>query len=141
MDVSEVRRRVRGAIASARSAAQERRARVDTAARDYESFLAERAVPVFQTFAAALVAEGHRFKVITPAGSVRLTADASSDDFIELLLDSTGDRPEVIGRTNHGRGRRQITVERPIRESAEVAALTEEDVLDFLAKEIERLLA
>jgi hypothetical protein len=139
MDVPEVRRRVRGAIASARSAAQERRARVDVAARDYETFLVERAVPVFHTFASALVAEGHRFKVFTPAGSVRLASEGGTEDFIELALDSTGDRPEVMGRSNRGRGRRQVTSERPIKEGAEVASLTDEDVLNFLAEEIGRL--
>jgi hypothetical protein len=138
MDVPEVRRRVRAAITSARGAAQDRRTRVDAASREYETFLAERAVPVFHTFASALVAEGHRFKVFTPAGSVRLAPEGGPEDFIELALDSTGDRPEVMGRSSRGRGRRHVTSERPIKEGSDVGSLTEEDVLNFLVEEIVR---
>jgi hypothetical protein len=136
MDVPEVRRRLRGAIASARSESQERRARIDAASREYETFLAERAVPLFHTFASALAAEGMRFKVFTPAGSVRLTSEHRSDDFIELSLETEGERPQVIGRSSRGRGSRLVTSERPIKEAADVATLTEEDVLDFLIQEI-----
>jgi hypothetical protein len=135
MEVSEVRRRVRAAIEAARQSAQERRARSDQAARDYEVFL-ERAVPVFHTFASALGPEGFRFAVFTPAGAVRLASESSSGDFIELSLDTSADPPAVVGRTNRGRGRRLVTSERPIREGATVAQLTEEDVLEFLAIEI-----
>ena len=136
MEVAEVRRRVRGAIEAARKAARERRARADLAARDYERFLAERAVPVFQTFAAALIAEGYRFAVFTPADSVRLAAESTADDFIELALDATFDPPAVVGRISRGRGRRKVTSERAIKEGAPLSELGEEDVLAFLAAEI-----
>jgi hypothetical protein len=120
MEVSEVRRRVRAAIDSARKRAQERRARSDQAARDYEQFLRERAVPVFQTLASALVAEGHRFKVFTPADAVRLASESSADDFIELTLDTTVDPPD-----------------RPIKEQADIPDITDEDVLNLLVEEIQ----
>lgn len=138
MEVSEVRRRVRAAIEAARKSAQDRRVRTDQAARDYEQFLLERAVPLFHTFAGALNAEGHnRFKVYTPADSVRLSLDTAADDYIEIVLDDTVDPPVVMGRTNRGRGRRQVTSERPVRETAgSVADVTDEDVLEFLASEI-----
>ena len=137
MEVSEVRRRVRAAIEAARKSAQDRRVRTDQAAREYEQFLLERAVPLFHTFAGALNAEGHRFKVYTPADSVRLSLDTAADDYIEVTLDDTVDPPVVMGRTNRGRGRRQLTSERPVRETAgSVADVTAEDVLDFLASEI-----
>lgn len=136
MDIPEVRRRLRAAIAGARAAAQERQARVDAAGRDYEKFLAERAVPLFHTFASALTAEGLRFKVFTPAGSVRLVPDSASEDYIELVLDTSGDLPQVIGRTSRGRGRRLLTTERSLKEDGDIAALTEEDVLRFLVGEI-----
>jgi hypothetical protein len=42
----------------------------------------------------------------------------------------------VIGRVNYTRGSRGVAIERPIRENAAVADLTQEDVLDFLAAEI-----
>ena len=83
MEVPEIRRRLRASIEAAKRDAQERRGRSDQAARDYEQFLSERAVPLFHTVASALVAEGHRFKVFTPAGSVRLASESSGEDYIE----------------------------------------------------------
>lgn len=136
IEIADVRRRVRGAIESARRAAQERRARTDQAAREYEEFLRDRAVPVFHAFASALVAEGHRFKVFTPAGAVRLASEASAEDFIEIVLDTASDPPAVTGRVSRGRGRRLVATERPITEGVPIAELTEEDVLSFLVSEI-----
>lgn len=135
MEIAEVRRRLRAAIEAARKAAAARRARLDAAGRDYETFLAERAVPVFRDVASALTGEGHPFKVFTPAGSVRLASNHSAD-FIELELDTAEDPPQVVGRSSRGRGRRMVTSERPLREGAAVAELTEEDVLAFLLAEI-----
>lgn len=136
MEVSEVRRRVRAAIEAARRSAQERRGRADRAADDYARFLPDVAVPVFQVLASALVAESHRFKVFTPADSVRLAAESSPEDYIELGLDTSQDPPIVLGRVSRGRGRRLITSERPIREGAEVSQLSEEDVLNFVVAEL-----
>jgi hypothetical protein len=136
MEVPEVRRRVRAAIESARRTAQERRARSSAAAAAFESFLRDTAVPVFQVFASALVAEGYRFKVFTPAESVRLASETSPEDFIEAAYDPAADPPTVVGRTSRGRGRRGITSERPIKEGAEIGALDQEAVLQFLVDEI-----
>jgi hypothetical protein len=141
MDIPEVRRRLRAAIEGAKSDTQQRRARIDAATREYETFLNQRAVPLFHTFAAALAAEGLRYKVFTPAGSVRLAAEGGADDYIELSLDTAGDQPQVIGRSSRGRGRRLVTTEQPIREGVSVESLTEEDVLDFLVREIQALVS
>ena len=141
MDVPEVRRRLRAALANARSAAQERRTRVDAASRAYETFLSQRAIPLFHTLAGALVAEGLRFKVFTPAGSVRLASESGPEDYIELTLDADGDIPQVIGRTSRGRGRRLVTTERPVREGSDVATLTEEDVLNYVLEAIASVVA
>jgi hypothetical protein len=135
MEVSEVRRRLRAAIEKARETAAERRTRSDQAARDYETFLTERAVPVFHQFAAALTGEGHPFKVFTPAGAVRLASDRSPEEFIELSLDTTVDPPEVLARISHGRGRRALTSERPVAGRTQIAFLSEEHVLDLLLEE------
>lgn len=135
MEVSEVRRRLRAAVETARQQAADRRQRVDAAARDYEEFLVQRAVPTFHQFAAALAGEGQHFKVFTPSGSVRLAADRSQDEFIELTLDDRADPPAVIGRASRGRGRRMVTSERPIREGAPISSLSEEDVLAYLLQE------
>jgi hypothetical protein len=136
MDVSEIRRRLRGAIEAARRRAQERRARSEQAAREYDEFLRDRAVPVFNIFASALVAEGYRFKVFTPAHAVRLASDSSAEDFIELALDVSFDPPAVVGRISRGRGRRRIESERPLAEETPIAQLTDEDVLAFLVSAI-----
>jgi hypothetical protein len=136
VEVSEVRRRLLAAIERARHAATARRVRTDAAARDYEAFLGQRATPVFHQVAAALNAEGHAFKVFTPAASIRLASERSPEEFIELLLDDTSDPPAVIGRTTHGRGRRMITAESAIGNGAPIAVLTEEDVQTFLIDQV-----
>ena len=136
IETSELRRRLRTAIDRARSNAAARRQRTAAAERDYEKFLETIAVPVVQQFANVLSAEGHQFHVGTPAGSVRLTSAASGEDYIEILLDTSEDPPEVVGRTNRGRGRRMISSERAVRERTAVAELNEEDVLAFLLTEV-----
>ncbi len=138
MDLPEVRRRVRAAIEQARRDAAARRERSDAASRAYDGFLTTRAVPLFHQLAAALVAEGHRYKVFTPSGSVRLASERSGDDFVEVTLDTSVDPPVVLGRTSHGRGRHAVTRERPIREGAAVADLTDDDLADFVLAELLR---
>jgi hypothetical protein len=123
-------------MANARTVAAERRARSDAAARDYGQFLTERAVPLFHSFANALVAEGFRFKVFTPAGTVRLASESGGEDYIELSLDATSDPPQVLGRSSRGRGRRLVMSERPLTEGSEIASLTEDDVMNYLVEEI-----
>ena len=140
MDTPEVRRRVRAAIEQARRDATARRERNDTAGRAYDEFLSARAVPAFNVLAAALVGEGHRFKVSTPADSVRLTLEGSPETFVELVLDPTDDPPYVLGRTNVGRGRRAITRERPLRKSTPIADLTQDDVIEFVLEELAPIL-
>jgi hypothetical protein len=137
MEVSEVRRRLRAAIEQARRQAAIRRERSDAAARDYEQFLSERAIPVLQTLAAALTAERRPFQVFTPAGSVRLADAHSNEEFIELALDASGDEPVLVVRTSRGRGRRQVTTERVVRKASEIAGLAEEDALGFVLDVIE----
>ena len=140
MEISEVRRRLRAAIEKARRTAEERRARTDVAARDYQVFLEQRATPVFQQVAGALKAERYSFTVFTPASSVRLASDRSPEEFIELSLDDTSDPPAVLGRTSRGRGRRMTSTERVLGEGKTIAELTEEDVLTFLLDEITSLI-
>ena len=136
IEISELRRRIRVAIELSKKNSAARRARSDAAAKDYETFLAQVAVPAVQQFASALTGEGHLFHVATPIDSVRLTSGSSADDYIELVLDTTQDPPEVIARVNRGRGRRVITSERPLRERTAIADLTDEDVVTLLLQEI-----
>jgi hypothetical protein len=136
MEVSEIRRRLRASMEAAKRDAAERRVRSEKAAREYEDFLRDRAVPLFHTVTSALAAEGHRFRIFTPADSVRLASEASGEDFIEIALDTSADPPLVIGRTSRGRGRRQIASERPVNGDVPIADLTDEDVLAFLFAEL-----
>lgn len=136
MEVSEIRRRLRASLEAAKRDAAERRVRSDRAAQDYDQFLKERAVPLFHTVTSALAAEGHRFRIFTPADSVRLASEASGEDYIEIALDTTVDPPFVVGRTSRGRGRRLIASERPVNEDVPIADLTDEDVLAFLLAEL-----
>jgi len=136
MEISEVKRRIQQTMEAAKRAAADRRGRVDRAARDYDTFLERIAVPIFRQVANVLKSENHAFTVFTPAGSVRLMSDRSGDDFIELALDSSGAEPVVMGHTSRARGRRVVESERVIG-SGNPDELTEEDVLSFLAKELE----
>ncbi|MCA1560746.1 MAG: hypothetical protein LC804_10930 [Acidobacteria bacterium] len=136
LEVSEVRKRLLQTIERARQGAAARRRHADEAQRHYEPFLEGVAGPVFKLFALALNAEGLPFKVFTPAGSVRLASEKSGDDFIELALDAEHDPPQVLGRASRGRGRRVTASERPVQEGAKVQDLTDEDVLQFLLREI-----
>jgi hypothetical protein len=135
MEVSDVRRRIRAAIETARARAAERRTRTDEAVRAYEQFLSAIAVPAFHSVAAALTGEGHRFNVITPAGTVRMSPERPAEAFIELALDTERDRPAVVLRSARGRGRRMIEAERTIREDLPIGELAEEDVVAALIDE------
>jgi len=123
-------------IDRAKRSASERRARNDEAARAYERFLDQIAIPLFRQVAGALKASSYHFTVFTPGGSVRLMSDKTAEDFIELSLDTSGERPQVLGHASRARGRRVVESERPIAQKA-VSDLTDEDVLEFVLKEIE----
>jgi hypothetical protein len=135
MEVSEVRKRLRGAIDGSKRTAADRRTRMDEAAREYPTFLDTVAAPLFRQVAAVLKAQGYLFGVFTPTGSVRLMSEKNTDDFIELTLDVSGDAPLVLGRVRHARGSRVVESERPVGTGA-IRELTENQVLDFLVDEI-----
>jgi hypothetical protein len=138
METSLVRKRLTETIETAKRTAAERRARSDEASRAYSEFLETIAVPLFRQVANILKASGYSFTVFTPSGAVRLMSDRSSEDYIELSLDASGEEPMVLGRSSHARGRRVVETERAIAEQT-VAHLTEEHVLQYLLKELEPL--
>ena len=139
METSEVRKRLLATVDRARRAAAERRTRVDEASREYSVFLDQVAVPLFRQLANVLKAHGYPFNLFTPGGSVRLMSERSSEDYIELALDTTDDTPHVIGRSSRGRGHRVVESEQPIGEGP-VRDLTEEHILRFVLKELEPFL-
>jgi hypothetical protein len=135
METATVRKRVNDAIELARREAGERRSRTDQAARDYAQFLREIATPLFRQVTDSLKAAGFNYSVFTPSGAVRLMSDRSQEDFIELSLDTSGDRPAVILHTSRARGRRVLDTERPL-DADTVAAITDTQLLDELMKEL-----
>ena len=138
MEISDVRKRVLETIDRAKRNVADRRVRVDEAQREYEAFLQRIAVPLFRQIASVLRAENYLFNVFTPGGSVRLMSDRAAEDYMELVLDTTDDPPRVTGRASRGRGRRVLESERPIGAPGPVRDLTEDDVLRFVMKELER---
>ncbi len=134
MEISVVRRRLTETIERARKQAAERRGRGDQAARDFELFLQKIAVPLFRQVANALKADGYAYTVFTPSGSVRLMSDRAASDYIELTLDTSDGLPRVTGQVSRARGRRVIDAERTI---GAPDTLTEEELLEFLLKELE----
>lgn len=137
MEVSQVRRRLKTAIDTARHRAQERRQRAGAAERAYASFLNDVATPVTRQVANALKAEGYSFSVFTPGGGLRLASDKTRDDFIDFSLDAASDTPQVLGRISHSRGSRTLDEERPVKPGASPETLTEDDVLEFLVHALE----
>jgi hypothetical protein len=135
VEISDVRRRIGDTIERAKRSAADRRLRADEAGRAYAVFLESVGVPLFRQVANVLKAQGYPFTVFTPEGSVRLSSDKDAGDFIELSLDTAGDRPAVIGHTSRGRGRRVIESERPLNRGP-IEDLTDEDVIRFLQEEL-----
>lgn len=140
MDTSELRKRILHALDDARRQATVQRESRSDAERQWDAFLSNVAVPLFRQAANVLEAERHAFTVHTPASTVRIASDASSDTFLELALDLSGPAPAVIGRLSIGRGRNRQTVEETaIGAGKAVADLTEDDVARFLVTEIPKL--
>jgi len=137
MEVSQVRKRVQQGVAAARTRAQERRQQTDEATRDYKVFLEVVATPLVQQLANVLKVEGYAFTASTPGDSVRLTNDRGRGDFVELALDTSGERPQVVGRMTQSRGSRRLDEERPIKAGALPSELTDDDVLEFLMQVLE----
>ena len=140
MDVSELRRRILRALDDAKNDAALRRTEVDAAQRAYDEFLEQVAVPVLRQTQLVLKAEGHAFTVHAPAGGARIVSDSAAETFLEFVLDQSGERPLVIGRTSRQRGRGRVVVdERPVVTDKPVASVTDEDVAAFLVAELPRL--
>jgi hypothetical protein len=136
MELSDVRRRLRAALDEAKRLSNERRARVDAAVRAWEDVLPATVIPALHALSQALAAEGHRFKVLTPGESARLSVERSAEEFIELALDTARDAPAVMLRSTRGRGRRMVSSERVAAEGGAIAQLTQEAVVGFLLEEL-----
>jgi len=137
MEVSHVNKRVTIAIERARASAQTRRQTAASAEKAYGVFLETLATPVTRQVANALKVAGIAFTLGTPGGGLRLAADRGRDDFIEFVLDASGDIPQAAGRISLSRGSRTIDEVVPVKPGAAIEELTEEDVLEFLVRALE----
>ena len=140
METADVRKRVKEALERVKRQHAERRAHNAQASAAFEVFLQRSAVPVIQQVARALKAEGYLFVVNTPAGSVRLASEKSGSDFVDLRLDTSGGRPQVVLRVERLRGRDHVAEERPIKPGTLVEHVTDQDVLDAVIAAIETLI-
>ena len=140
MDVSELRKKILRALDEARVDAASKRGERDETQRAYDQFLETVAVPLLRQAQGILKAERQMFTVHAPAGGAKLASDSSAQTFLEFSLDTSGDRPTVLGRTSRARGRQRVIVdERPVTTGKAVGELTEEDVAAFLVAELPKL--
>ena len=140
MKVSYIRQRVRQAIAEAKEAAIERRRSTATIEVTGKALLDNLVAPLCRTVVAALKADGLRFRVETPLGSVRICSEMSSDEFIEFALEMTRVPPALVGRLGRRWGSRLLSDEKVIAEGGAIEKLDEEVLLEFLLREIKPLL-
>ena len=130
MEVAYVRNRLRRAIDGAKDHAQSRRQQVAQGEQAFDAFLTM-ATPVLRQLANALRVESLPFTLFTPERALRLASDRSRVDFIELTLDTSGERPLVLARISCARGSRTSDEERALRPDIPLESISEEDVLDF----------
>jgi hypothetical protein len=104
LDLAEVRRQLRLAIERAKRDAAAQRHEADEAGRAFGSLLEHVAVPLFRQFTSALRAEGLLFRFVTPSGSVRVEAERSADNYLELTLDTARRPVALVLRRGYTRG-------------------------------------
>lgn len=131
VDVSYVRKQVKGALDQAREQARLRREAATAAEAEWRVFLNGTATPLVRMIADALKAEGRPFSVSTPGGGLRLALDRGRDDYIDLTLDTAGATPQVLANIRYTRGSRTVEEERPVRPGVGPAALREDELLAF----------
>jgi hypothetical protein len=141
METSAVRQAVRTLLHQVKRPAadrrEDRRAQTDQATREYAVFLERTAVPLFKQVANVLRTENYPFDVFTPGGSVRLTSERGSDNYIEVVLDTNGVAPKLLGRVSCSRGGDVTQTELVLNATTDISALTEEDLLGFVLAELE----
>jgi hypothetical protein len=131
MEISLVRKRLRDSIEDAQKNATARRAANREAIAAWEQVLERVVTPLLQQISQVLMSEGYTFRVITPAGTVRLTSERSADDYIEVGLDTSGPVPIVVARVNRTRGRERFNDEHIVASGDAIPGLSEERLLDL----------
>jgi len=137
VEVSHVNKRLKMAIETARARSRARREQSAVAEKTYAVFLETVATPVARQVASALKAAGLSFTLGTPEGGLRLSAERGRDDFIEFVLDTSGETPRAAGRVSVSRGSRTLDEVLPVKSGTAIEDLTDEDVLEFLVRALE----
>ena len=137
LESAEVRRQLTHRLAELRKAQTQRRASAEAARATFEGVLEREIAPTMRQFAQALKAEGFPFSVQTPASTVRLVSDRSSDNVVDIVLEIGGPQPAVVVRTAYTRGRRQLEDERTLAQGDAIASLDGDRVLAVLLDVIE----
>lgn len=137
MEVSQVNKRVKNAIEQARARAQSRRNAAASAEKAFAVFLETVATPVSRQVVNALKVANISFTLGTPGGGLRLAAERGRDDYIEFVLDASGESPQAAGRVSVSRGSRTIDEVVPVKPGSAIEELTDEDVLEFLVRALE----
>lgn len=132
LDIGEVRRQVRLAIEAARRDASAHRAQVDEAGKAFEALLEQVAIPLFRQFTSALRSEGLLFRVVTPAGSARIEAERSADNFVEIALDAARRPVALVLRRSYTRGHHTSTDDLVVQEGADLSSVSPSRLLPLL---------
>jgi hypothetical protein len=140
MDVSELRQKILRAIDEGKPDDRaRRRAEIDTAKAAYERFLENVAVPLFRQAQSILKAESQPFTVYAPADGVKLVSDTAPSTFLEFLLDTSSERPQVMARVSRALPKGVTIEEQPLASGKPIAELTDDDVAGFFVSEIPKL--
>ena len=127
-----MRKRLRDSIEEAQKGAVARRAANQEAIAAWEQVLERVVTPLLQQISQVLKSEGYAFRVITPAGTVRLTSERSADDYIEVGMDTSGPVPAVVARVQRTRGRERFNDEHIVASGDAIPGLSDERLLDLL---------
>ena len=141
MEVAELRQQILREIERAHTKAADQRQSTQAAHTAYAKFIVEIAGPLVKQAVHILRAERLPLQAQTPAGSARIASEASPEDFIEFVLDTTVRPPRVLGRSSVTAGRHVVVEEVPIAPGTPISSLTEADLLAFLIPAIGRLAA
>ena len=136
LDLADVRRQLRLAIDAAKRAAAAHRQETDEAGRAFEFMLEHVAVPLFRQFTSALRGEGLLFRVVTPSGSVRIEAERSTDNFLELTLDIARRPVAVVLRRGYTRGHHIYNDDRVVAEGADLSSVSPQQLFTALMEAV-----
>jgi hypothetical protein len=139
MDVAALRKRMLRELDRPGATAAERRVSGDTARQQFARLLDTTIVPLLKQTADILKAEGSLCRVHTPSDHAQLAFDRSSEDFVEIMLD-TAMPPHVIGRSSARKRGGTVVEDRIIGVGKEIDEISDEDVVGYLLPELRKIL-